>query len=317
MNEASNEIKIAYTDTPINTALASLSAAAAVYTRHFSQNEEFFLKLSGAFTVPAFLIHHDVRENIPGEKYLKNLRPLILSVAELAPDIFRGLTYFFNPADILHPAFYRVYTCGQKTFLFLLRVDLQWKAREHTLLSKGDNSTTAVYSSDKIFLEADIIPLESVVEENGKIAGFCVQRSISQTWVDERGSGYFLQGIWIDTEITKFFTRLFLPGAKRIYPYYPFTCKHRAVCLSLVQPEEKNRERLLPLLHQAQEFLEPHIPAIETALRREQFSEKLEVFTAIKAQVPDRWQEIWSAINVTAYLNDADMKEFKIEISEN
>jgi hypothetical protein len=310
MNDSISEIKIGYTDKHINKFLADLSVSAPPPGRHFSQNEEFFLKLAGSFSVSSFPVHHDVRELVPEKKYLKSLRPIIAEMANLAPDVFRGLTYFFDPTDILRPAFYRVYDCGGTSYLFLLRADLHWKALEHTLLKvPADNTQTATYTSDKLFLEANIIPLETA-----GASCFRILQSVSQTWIGEQGSGYYIQGIWIDGEITKFFTRLFLPAGKRLYPYYPFTCKYRTVCFTLAAPEEERRSDAVFLLHQIRGFLTPHIPVIEEVLKARPFSEDLREFAAIKEQVREEWYGYWENVHVRSYLNAAEMREYEIEI---
>jgi hypothetical protein len=312
MNDTASEIKIGYTDKRINDILAGLPSGGFSASRHFSQNEEFFLKLPGTFSVPSLPVHHDVREPVPEKKYLKNLMDLISDMTRLAPAVFRGLTYFFDPTDILRPAFYRLYDCAGEDYLFLLRVDLHWKPREHTLLAAAaDNTKTVAYTSDKLFLEANIVPLEKTPPET---SGFKISQSISQTWIGEQGSGYYIQGIWIDGEITKFFTKLFLPAGKRLYPYYPFTCKYRTVCFNLAVPEEEKRPEAVFLLHQVRAFLAPHIPVIEEALKRGAFSESLEEFTAIKAKVREEWYKRWENVNIRAYLNAAEMKEYEIEI---
>jgi hypothetical protein len=314
MNDSAGEIRVGYTDKRINTILEGLPAGRSCVpvSRHFSQNEELFFKLSGSFSVPSFSIHHDVRETVPEKKYIKNLRPLISQIANLMPDVFRGLTYFFDPADILRPAFYRVYDCGGEDYLFLLHIDLHWKAREHTLFTApADNTKTAAYTTDKLFLEADLSPLEA---GRAGAAGFKILQSISQTWIGESGSGYYLQGIWIDGEITKFFTRLFLPPEKRLYPYYPFTCKYRTVCFNLAAPEEERRPSAVCLLHQIRDFLAPYIPVIEEALRRRAFSETLEEFAALKSKVREDWYQLWDRVNIRSYFNAAEMKEYEIEI---
>ncbi|MDR1626390.1 MAG: hypothetical protein LBT33_07595 [Spirochaetia bacterium] len=312
MNDSAGKIRIGYTDKHINKTLAALPEAPSPLSRHFSHNEEFFLKLSGSFSVPSFPIHHDVRKLVPGKKYIKNLRSLIPKMAGLAPDVFRGLSYFFDPADILRPAFYRVYDCEGTSYLFLLHADLHWKAREHTLLkAPADNTWTTAYTSDKLFLEAHVIPLEAVPAE---ASGFKILQSISQTWIGEHGSGYYIQGIWIDAEITKFLSRLFLPDGKRLYPYYPFTCKYRAICFNLAAPEEQRRPPAVLLLHRIRTFLAPHIPAIEEVLKSRPFSEDLREFASIKAQVQKEWYAHWENVNVRSYLNPAEMKEYEIEI---
>ncbi len=154
---------------------------------------------------------------------------------------------------------------------------------------------------------------QAVISEGDKISGFRVRQSISATWIGERGRGYFVQGIWIDREITKFLSKLFIPAGKRMYPYYPFTCRHRAICLSLVRPEAEERKSEVPKLHRASTFLEPHMRTIEEALQGNDFSENLDAFKSLKERVPPEWDTAWDSVALRMYLNDRDMKEYQLE----
>jgi hypothetical protein len=315
MDQILNEIPIVYTDPVLNEKLKAIIPGRVRYTRHFSRSEDFFLKLPETFTVPSLPIHHDVRLRTPSSEYLAKLRSLYSTIFTLVPDIFSDLSYLFDPAEILRPAFFHVYRFNESLYLFLLRTDLQFRPQEHEVLTPGTNDRTAEYRSDHIFLEADIIPLENVLTENTKLIGFTIKQSISQTWVGESGRGYFVQGIWIDREITKFLSKLFLHPEKRTYPYYPYTCKHRAVCHSVLEPEASERKKYISRLHRIGAFLGPYIPEIEEALKRNDFSENLEAFKAIKEKVPRAWYEDWNTLNLRPYLNDRDMKEYAVEIS--
>jgi hypothetical protein len=70
-----------------------------------------------------------------------------------------------------------------------------------------------------------------------------------------------------------------------------------------------------PLLHVARDFLKPHIEEIQDALKERAFSEDLETFQRLRAQIDESRQEAWSSLRVRAYLNESDMKEFVVESS--
>jgi hypothetical protein len=315
MDQILNKILIPFSDPKLNLLFRERVPKNKDYTLHYNGSEEFFLKLSDTYIVPSFPIHHDVRLKIPASGYLATLQTLFSTIFSLAPDVFHGLFYLFDSAEILRPAFFRVYSFNSSLYLFLLRTDLQYRPQNHEVLTPGTNDLTAEYRSDRLFIEADILPLENVLKENGRFTGFTIKQSISQTWVGESGRGYFVQGIWIDREITKFFSKLFLPPEKRIYPYYPFTCKHRAVCHTVLEPGGIEREKYIHRLSRVISFLDPYIPEIEEALKGNDFSENLDTFKIIKEKVPPELQEDWKPLNLRAYLNDRDMKEYAVEIS--
>jgi hypothetical protein len=51
---------------------------------------------------------------------------------------------------------------------------------------------------------------------------------------------------------------------------------------------------------------------IETAMRNVDFSEDNETFLQLKQRVPDSWYDIWNPLVVERYLNEQDMREFRI-----
>ena len=86
----------------------------------------------------------------------------------------------------------------------------------------------------------------------GKVVAFVVKQTISQNWIGETGKGYLVRGIWMDSELTKFFSKLFLPTGKRTYPFYPFTCRYKTRLHDRPRiPHPIPGEKLLPYLHRA------------------------------------------------------------------
>ncbi len=312
MDSGATLLRIPYTDPSINTLLSSLPEEyPCTYTRHFNHLEEFFLKLDSSFVVPSFSIHHDVRCTEPTPSYLENLHRILHALGALLPSLFRGLTYGFDPTEVMRPLFYRVYTWEGDLFLYLLRLDLSAHLQEVEVLQKGTNDTTPVYRSRRLYLEADIIPLEG--KEKDQEGYFRIKHLISQTWVGEEGRGYFVQGIWIDRDLSKFFTRLFIPPGSRLYPYYPYNSRYRTLCLSIPFPEVSRRETFVPLLHRGIHFLSPYLPRIEETLKKTAFSENLELYQQIKLTVPGEWYKEWMSIHVRPYINEFDMKEYVLE----
>ena len=313
MSKLQNEIGVSYTDPEINQLIRDSSTESSSLTRHFNHNEEFFLTLKDSFAVPSFPIHHDVQNPIPTQKYLDSLRLLLSRIVALAPHIFHGLTYFFEPSDIFRPGFFQLFRLADFHYLYLLKLGLSFKTNEHELEKKGTNDITAEYRSKKLFLEGTLIPLEAVNVIDKKITGFKVKQTINETWLGETGKGYFAQGIWIDHELTKFFTKLFLPKGKRAYPYYPFQCKYRTMCQGIIDLGFEERKKSAPYLHRALKTVSPMMRVIHASLKNSDFSEELATFKAIKQRIPSFWDTVWNDLVISPYLNEHDMKEFIIE----
>ena len=313
MEQISNEIRVGYADPGLNGLLRNIGDAERPFDRRFSQGEDFFLLLEEPLQIPHFQIHHDVRQLEPSAAYVSALTQVMEQIARRAPQVLRGLTYFFDPAEILRPCFYQVYRIEEQLFLYMLRVDLMMRPSEGDVIERGTNDTTASYSSRRLFLEPSLIPLEEVVKNGDRVIRFRIRQTISQTWIGEFGRGYFQQGIWMDTDLTKFFTRLFLPAEKRTYPYYPFQCKYKTVCESLIDIDPGGRSAAVPVLHRALGFVGPVMEKIQQEIKSSSFSEELDVFRELKGKIPESWYAVWQRIKVERYLNESDMKEFRIE----
>jgi hypothetical protein len=315
MDQSVNEIRLAYIDPGINDLLAGIPADTArpLFKKKFNQNEEFFLSLPEEFYVPHFPIHHDVRADVPRADYIASMRDLVAQLVVALPAEFEGLSYFFDPAEVLKPCFYRIYRVQDSLFLYLMRVDLLFRASHGEVVQPGTNDLTPVYRSRNLFLESDLIPIDAVMAEMGRTKGFKVRQTISQTWIGETGQGYMVRGIWMDSELTKFFSKLFLPAGKRTYPFYPFSCKYKTVCMTVAEPDAETRKRLLPFLHRAVEFLVPEMETIQNALKGRTFAEDIGEFREIKARVPALWDDFMKNLAIAPYLNENGLKEYDIE----
>ena len=313
MDKLLSDIPVTFTDDQINSLLNRRRDTEPEHSRHFSQNEEFFLQLSSEFTVPQFPIHHDIEKKRPEGEYLDSLRELLEQVVPLAPSLFHGLTYYFNPTDILRPGFFQIFKIKGKLFLYLLQLDISFRTHYGTIRQKGGNDKTHTYASRQLFIDNDLIPLNDYDERDGKIHSFKIEQLVTKTWVGEYGKGYFIQGIWIDRDLTKFFSKLFLPKGKRTYPYYPFPCKHRTICHSVLNFAPEGRKTHLSYLYRAREFLLPYLDEIQETLKDQDFSEEMPLFVKIKNKVSERWDEVWKPLQIKTYLNDRDMKEFAVD----
>lgn len=284
------------------------------FTRCYTQSEEFFLKLDRPFKVPSLPVHHDVEKHIPEAGYAKKIREFILSAAEALPELFDGLTYIFDPEDIHGIKFFKLYKIERTSYLYVLRLDLLFRDGYSRIITQGSNDTTPAYETEALFLEAFFVPaLKSRENETECIK---VRETLNETWLEEKGRGYFVQGVWMDNELSKFFTKLFLPEGKSLYPFYPFVCKYKTVCQNILDFTPGGRKAALPYLHRALRFLSPKMDDIQRALRDTSFSNELKIFKTLKAGLPSYWQNTWKKVISEGYLNANDMREFTIEIQD-
>ncbi len=309
-------IRIASMDSGIQALLEGVhTVECGNYSRHFTQNEDFFIELDRPYQVERMPIHHDVRESRMGVVYRDALFKTLSNLVPLVPGLFLELRYFFDPSQILFPCFFRLYSVHGRFYLFLLRLDLVCRPLESEILVPGSNDMTASYRTRRLYLSADIIPLDSIIKDGERTRGFRPLELVADTWIGETGKGYLLRGIWMDSELSKFFTKLFTPAGKRLYPWYPFSCKYRSMCLSIVDISPESRRNLVPYLHHALDMIRPNMDEISEVLKMEAFGEELEIFRRLKQEVPKELYRPWTEILISPYLNANDQKEFRVELS--
>lgn len=313
MNSGLNEIRLRSTDHEFNQSIRSLPETEGAYTAHYDQNEDFFIHVDRDIVFPHFPIHHDVRLTEPSQSYRDALGHVVDQLFGAVPQVFRNLRYSFDPGDILHPAFFQIFKVGTAHYLYALKLDLNFRTHDSELVEHGTNDLTPSFRTSKIFLDASLIPLEEIRNNNGGAdLTLVVKQTISSTWVGETGRGYLVQGIWMDHELTKFFSKLFVPKGVRFYPHYPFVCRYRTLCHRVVHLSPEGRKGHIAPLHHALQFIVPEMPRIEAALHNTEFSEGLEIFQELKARVPAYWREFFDGLKVSVYLNEQDMKEFSL-----
>jgi hypothetical protein len=316
------KIKINYTNENINRIIQNHPERKTNFTRHFNHNEEYFIRFDSNFHVPQFKIHHDINNIEPAEEYIDKITDLIRNLTFKLPDLFENTIYFFDPLDILKLCFFEIYKYENTDYLFLLKIDLSYKPYVHTLINRGTNDITASYSSNILFLDPVFIPVKEIVKQNNKLNSFIIKSYLSETWIDEKGDFYHKTGYWMDNALTKFFSKLFFRSNRKYYPYYPLICRYNTICQFLYNFSKMTRTESLPFLHNAYQFLMPHLSLIQQTIRKkieynmEDFDkvEELGMFKELKNNVPDNFLLFSDSIKIDIYLSKNDMKEYKIVI---
>jgi hypothetical protein len=312
MDQILNEIRIHYLDSTINELLASSKeqAAAPLFTIHYNQAEELFIKTSETLFVPQLPIHHDMNRKTPDAPYIRSIHDIVRQLIKILPNCMAGLSYFFDAGEILKPCFYHLYKIEDNIYLYLLRIDLAPRHLQIDILQPGTNDITPAYSTKQLYIESELIPLEAVMWESGRVRAFVIKQLISQTWIGETGKGYFVRGIWMDSDLSKFFTKLFLTPGKRMYPFFPLFCKYRTICGTEPILSGEARRHHLPMLHHAVRILLPEMNQIQETLRNAKFAEDLPVFQKLRSVLSDKWQHYLDFYSIEAYLNENEQKEY-------
>lgn len=309
---AGSSLPVAFIDEELDSILTRPASSEMSWSRHFSQGEEFFIRFAAPYEVPSFAIHHDIRTTTPSQGYRRALHAVVRELQGRAPWIFSGLRYSFDPSDVLRPVFYQLFRTGEASYLYQLRIDLVFRPQIHHVVSPGTNDTTPVYRTRELFLEGQLIPLQSATTLNKGIGNLAIDQMISDTWIGETGRGYFVQGIWIDNDLNKFFSKLMVTPGKRIYPYYPFTSRYRTVCHTLISLDGENRRAAVPRLHHFRRLIAPRLEEVEQVLREEEFRDDLPLFRELRETIPREWRDFLEPVGMQVYLNEQDMKEFEV-----
>jgi hypothetical protein len=317
VQQLAREISIGWADPGLNETLASIGAEPRPFTRHFNQFGDPFLMLQTPYTVPGLPIHHDVRQPRPSSAYLAGIREALCGIVGHAPQVFNGLTWFFDRSEIFRPCFYRVIRDEAEAFLYLLRLDLAMRPAEGSVMERGTSDVKPRWTSRKLFVESTLVPLADAAAADDGVGGFAVPQSISDTYLGEIGSSmagsYDRQGVWMDPRLTRFFSWLLLPSGPDLYPLLPFPCRYGTVCEMPLDLSAYGCRAAVTPLRRALGFLVPAMPRIEAALRGTEFSPKMDIFQELKREVPEAWYEPWRGARVEAYLNENDRKEYRLD----
>ncbi len=314
MDQILNIVSIRYSDNEINKIIEKCKDQQNEYTMHFSQNEDFFLKIGKEITVPHLKVHHNIKDHNPAPGYTAALSEIIEQMLPYVSSLIKETYYYFDPAEPLRPVFYRLYDIEGHLFLYMVRIDLSFKPHDCEIVEMGGNDITHIFSTNNVFIDIDMLPVEKTVDLGDGKKDFIIKQSISQTWIGETGRGYFIQGIWMDSELTRFFTRLFLPENIHSYPYYPFACKYRTISHFPLRFSMTDRRRHLGILERSYNFIDPFMREIEDELKNSVYSPDMKLFKELKKKVNKDWYIDFSSLNIKRYLNSRGMKEYEFAI---
>lgn len=297
-------------DPEVSHRLKTLDARVPELDRRFTQQEDFFLVLERPIVVDPFEIHHDVQNLVPSERYLGVIRSVVKAWSDQVPGVFQGLSWFFDPKDLFHPLFLQVFTAKEKRYLFLLRADLTFRGRHGEILERGGNDTTPRYSTRCLFLESEVLPLDSV-ETTGSERRITLTKLFPYTWQGEEGRGYFVTGRWLDQEITKLLSRAALAPGMRSFPCYPLRCRYETLSSRCLNPGFPGRQRAAAILSAAWPLVSPWADQIQEDLKDDPFREDHPLVKSLRADWGGRLENVWGAFRTEAYLNEFEQKEYR------
>ena len=270
----------------------------------YNQNEDQFLRLSVPLEIPAMPVHHTIDDPIPPDGYIDIILNLVTYLGNHCREIADGTTWYFNPVSIHTPNFYRLIHFENELYLYHLMIDLTCRPLECEILEMGTNNRTHAYRTDRLFFECNYYPVKHYDDARHTVL---LDQTIPVTWKGESGQGYMVHGIWMDSDINKFFSKLILPAGKRNHPYYPVTCKQH--CISMNAFGQKSPEQL----HRISAYIKPALNDILEDLQATPFSELSSLFIQLKKDVPPILGRRWEQLKVKASLNEQDQKEYTVE----
>lgn len=308
--EKSCDFVLGASDAEVTGRLRSLDDKVPAWERRFTQEEDFFLLLEKPFVVDPFEIHHDVLCREPSPRYLSVIRSVVAAWTEQVPGVFQGLSWFFDPKDLFHPLFVQVLTARDRRYLYLLRPDLTFRGRHSRTLDRGGNDTTPRFSSRALFLESEILPLDSIETRPGE-RRISLSKLFPFTWQGESGRGYFVTGRWVDQEITKVLSRAALAAGTKIFPCYPLRCRHETLSSFCPTPTQEGRKRAAAALEAAWPLVSPWADRIQRDLKETPYQENHPLVEFLRRQWAGRLENRWGSFRLEPYLNEQDQKEYR------
>jgi len=308
--ENSWDFLLSTSDPDVTRRLKGLDDAEPALDRRFTQEEDFFLVLDRPFVVDSFEIHHDVHQSSPSDRYRGVIRSVVDAWADQIPAVFQGLSWFFDPKDLFHPLFVQVLSRRGKPYLFVLRPDLTFRGRHDEVLDRGGNDTTPRYSTSSLFLESEVLPLESWDSAPGEKRLF-LSKLFQKTWEGESGQGYFLTGRWIDREISRLLSRVALPQGAKVFPYYPLRCRHDTLSVRCLTPTSEGRKLAAQVLETAWPLVTPWAERIQTELKALPFQDDHPLIEPLRQQWGPVLAPLWASYRLEPYLNENDQKEYR------
>ncbi len=303
------DLVLGASDDEVAASLQSLSDHVPELDRRFTQEEDFFLLLPESFVVDSFSIHHDVHDGSPADRYLSVIRSVVQAWGTQLPGVFSGLTWYFDPKDLFHPLFLQMIDDGDQHYLYMLRPDLTFRGRYSTPLERGGNDTTPRYETRALFLESEVVPLETL-ESTPQEKRLFLAKIFGETFQGETGRGYFATGRWIDNEISRLLSRAALPKGTRTFPHFPLRCRHRTLSVRCVLPSADGRRRSASNLEAAWPLVEPWAERIQDGLKAEPFADDHPLIEALRGDWGDKLSTRWGTYQLEPYLNN-EHKEYR------
>jgi hypothetical protein len=312
MDKLTGEIQVTYSDPQINESLKQKAAEPTKYTRHFTDDEDFFLKVPSPLQVKSLPINMDPSDPLRRD-YVVTMRNVASQLAGLIPSVISGLVHVHDPSSHLRPMFLKLFTLGGKRYVFLVRVDLTYRPRHHHVIERGTNDKTASYWTTLIFMEADLFPVSKVWTKEGKLAGVQIEQLFKSTFVGESGEGYKTQGVWLDKEITREYSKLVTPTDYNHHPYYPLVCKYQSICHPLVHFSRDALSRGVRLLHDALPLVKETIVVDPASGEDGVGVPRIEPSTNENwKEIRRRWLPVWKRFTVRGYFDDDSRREYEL-----
>lgn len=271
----------------------------------FNEEGRFFFRVPIAISIPSFPVHHDLHNETPPDDYTARLVSILNELTAQVPELFAGTRMYFDPARAFQPFFQRLLSTSAPPMALRVQLDLRVQPEHDQIIRSADNDYTAEYITRDIYADAELVPV--------KEDGLTIEQLLNPTWIGERGRGYTAQGIWIDRDITRFFTALVEPAPARLYPYYPFSSRFRSLTHRPPSWKQRDVELSTERLRQMSAAVVPLIPDIEHTFRTRSFSRDLPLLQELSGCIPPWIRESFEGVRCRRSLTSDGQMEYTLE----
>ncbi len=304
---ASDRIAI-HGDPSIDSCLSAVRSKTIDATPHFTFDENFILRPEDPLDVPSLPIHHDVRVSEVPHELSGRLATAIARIVERLPGLFKGCRYIFDPARPLQPVFYRIIPGPARSYVYLLRINLEFMPSIHHVIEKGSNDFSPAYRTSQLPVDALILPVEHADDDVIQL-----KRYVTSTWRGETGRGYLTQGIWIDRDFAKFLSGIMIPSGHRLYPWFPVSARYNSISYAPVDQDPENIDRTIQHVALIESFFSPHMEKIESILHKGDTEKAADLAKDLYSAFPEDARAVYRKTYSRPYLNEFEQKEYRIE----
>lgn len=246
------------------------------------QGDKVCYTLAEPIRILSFPIHHDYRDPNPHPVYHEAITNMFSQFKLQLPFSLPMLQWGFDPRKILQPTLYHEIEHQGNRFLFVVQFDLSFRSYWHRSLRRGDNNWTTEYETRRVMMSFDFLPLDLKLSDSND---YYVHQFFDSTWIGEEGRGYYLQGIWMDDDLTEFFSLFLMPDLEAYYPFFPLRCRYQSLSANTWKLSHDGVPKLLEFLTPIMSIPKSSLKEIQQQLKKSDSKQRAQLAQTYRSKL--------------------------------